>query len=116
MEYLCLQDNMSDTSRTKPVIKNQDLIPRILDSRNSLPDSIQFGGGGGDTSSAVVNPTPAASTIASNLTNHNLRQPSDIPVLPDMLYDERLVAAEVAVNSALDFDPLGDGTGRNVHQ
>jgi len=111
------EDNMSDTSRTKPVIRNQDLIPRILDSRNSLPDSIQFGGGGGDTSSAVVNPTPAASTrIANNLTNHNLRQPSDIPVLPDMLYDERLVAAEVAVNSALDFDPLGDGTGRNVPQ
>ena len=102
---------MSESSRTKPVIRNQDLIPRILDSRNSLSDSIQFGGGG-DTSSAVVNPTPAASTIANNLTNHN----SDIPVLPDMLYDERLEAAEVAVNSALDFDPLGDGTGRNVPQ
>ena len=108
---------MSEGSRTKPLIRNQDLIPRILDSRNSLSDSIQFAGGGGDTSSAVVNPTPAASTIANNpLTNHNLRQPSDIPVLPDMLYDERLVAAEVAVNSALDFDPLGDGTGRNVPQ
>lgn len=40
-----------------------------------------------------------------------LPQLSDIPVLPDMLYDERLMAAEAAVNSALDLDPLGAASG-----